>query len=136
MAKGKTMKTKRVIGRAMVAAGLAALLSAALPLAVIVAAPLVSVINYPNPFDNRSQVTRVNLDLSEDCELSVSIYDLFGNVVRKFTVSKGRKGSQEIIWDGTDDGGTKVAKGGYLLVVRATGDPGKIVAVRKIGVVH
>ena len=63
--------------------------------------------------------------------VTISIYDVFGNPVKKIENASGRKGLNEAKWDGKNGKGRIVASGAYLCVIKT--DNGK--AIRKIGVV-
>ena len=95
--------------------------------------------NYPNPFNSRVEETFISYRLPEDLPVRIRIYDLFGFQVRDFNFSPGdtgaRTGENNIRWDGTDESGQKVAKGGYLCQVTVQGDR-PVRGVRKIGVIH
>ena len=98
-----------------------------------------SVSNYPNPFDSRKEKTTITYLLKQDSEVTISIYDLFGFKVKEMSYPVGTEGGKfgvnNVEWDGTDSGGNKVSKGGYIAVVQAKGD--KVISVkRKIGVIH
>ncbi len=95
--------------------------------------------NYPNPFNSRSEATSIAYQLPADQPVRVRIYDLFGFQVKEYQFSPGemgaRSGNNTISWDGTDESGQKVSKGGYVCMVMVQGDqPAR--GVRKIGVIH
>lgn len=94
------------------------------------------VTNYPNPFDSRSGSTTIAYTLASECDVRVTIYDLFGNIVREYAIDRQASGVHELTWDGTNGEGDKVAKGGYICVVRVLNEGLRVVATRKIGVVH
>jgi len=51
----------------------------------------------------------------------------------------GRQGSNNVPpggWDGTNESGQKVSKGGYLAQIKASGSIGAATVIRKIGVIH
>ncbi len=95
--------------------------------------------NYPNPFNSRIEETFIRYQLPQDLPVKIRIYDLFGFQVREFNLSPGdtgaRAGENKIRWDGTDETGQKVAKGGYVCQVTVEGDR-PVRVVRKIGVIH
>ena len=95
-----------------------------------------TITNYPNPFDSRSEFTTILYNLSAESSVKVKIFDLLGNQVREFPVRKEGAGLNSLIWDGTDDTGRKVAKGGYLCAVEIENENIEFVATRKIGVIH
>lgn len=77
------------------------------------------VVNYPNPFGSEQKTTTIYYYLERNCDVKISIYDRFGNLVRKWKKS-GQTGDNFLSWDGTNDRGTRVANGAYLLAIRAT----------------
>lgn len=92
--------------------------------------------NYPNPFDSRLGNTTILYTLGTDSAVKAKIYDMFGNLVRDYQERSEAAGVKRIIWDGTDQMGSKVAKGGYICVVEIRNNDSKVLATRKIGVVH
>ena len=96
-------------------------------------------VNYPNPFDSRREETIIRYELPQDLAVRVRIYDLFGYQVKDFHFSPGerggRAGENEVRWDGTDQTGEKVTKGGYICQVTVEGDLAAR-GIRKIGVIH
>jgi len=107
--------------------------------------PLISeVINYPNPFDSRKAglegQTQVAYRLDRDAPVTVTLYDLLGMRVRRWQfgagLNGGRQGTNSFNWDGTNEAGNKVSKGGYIAQIEID-LPGAVVSViRKIGVLH
>ena len=72
--------------------------------------------NYPNPFNPE---TWIPYKLSQDTQVTISIYNIKGQLVR--TLSLGRKGegtylskTKAAYWDGRDDAGEEVASGIYF----------------------
>ncbi|MBN1620981.1 MAG: hypothetical protein JW871_00130 [Endomicrobiales bacterium] len=94
------------------------------------------VTNYPNPFDSRHESTQIICKVSYEANTKMMIYDLFGNLVREYPSERMMSGIKRIRWDGTNESGQKVAKGGYICVVEITNDSNRILATRKIGVIH
>lgn len=92
--------------------------------------------NYPNPFDSRQENTTILYALGANSEVKAKIYDLFGNAVKEYPEKMETAGIKKIIWDGTDDNGSKVSKGGYICVVEFRNGGMKVLATRKIGVLH
>jgi hypothetical protein len=71
-----------------------------------------SLSGYPNPFN--AQATIQLNGFSQGDPISVEIYDLLGRQVRKFThVNNGESGF--LMWDGTDENGSTVSTGVYLV---------------------
>ncbi len=107
--------------------------------------PLIDhVINAPNPFDSRKGgmegQTRIGYTLLGDARVQVTIYDLVGIRVRDWTFHEGsqggQQGSNQFVWDGTNETGQKVSKGGYLAVIQIKSTLGTAKTIRKIGVIH
>jgi len=94
------------------------------------------VTNYPNPFDSRSSYTTIAYRLVADATVKITIYDLLGNRVRVFPSSFEVAGLRQQVWDGTDDGHRKVAKGGYVCVVEIDNEAARYTALHKIGVIR
>lgn len=97
--------------------------------------------NYPNPFDSRVEATKVIYNLKEEAAVKIVIYDLLGNLVREYdypqgTYEKSVSGSNYFLWDGTNENGEKVAKGGYLCRILVKYWSGYASAIHKIGVIH
>ena len=103
---------------------------------------LSSVSNYPNPFNSRKEKTTLFYYLNQDTGIEVRIYDSIGHFVRKFNytagiIGKTVKGDCTMEWDGKNEQGEYVAKGGYFVVIEAPdtkGEDKKI--VRMVGVIH
>lgn len=81
--------------------------------------------NYPNPFNPN---TVINFATPKTSEVSLSIFNLRGQLIRKLlsgTVSAGR---HLVFWDGTDSHGQRVASGVYVYRFEA----GNFVAHRRL----
>jgi hypothetical protein len=81
--------------------------------------------NYPNPF-NPSTV--ISFALPEAGEVSLSIYNANGQLVKKLVAGAMNAGQHNFTWDATDDRGLRVASGVYLYVIKA----GEFTAQRKL----
>ncbi|MBN1822759.1 MAG: hypothetical protein JW803_00410 [Endomicrobiales bacterium] len=100
--------------------------------------------NYPNPVDTRKggveAQTNIVYILNQDAEVTITLYDLLGYEVYNWSFSPGsdggKKGANRVIWDGTNELGDKVAKGGYIAHIKVKSDRGLVTAIRKIGVIH
>jgi flagellar hook assembly protein FlgD len=78
---------------------------------------LSDVLNYPNPFRNRTSFTfELNFD---DTEVRVKIFTLAGRLIRTLE-SAGVRGFNQIDWDGRDEDGDPLANGVYLYKIIAT----------------
>ncbi|NND31121.1 MAG: HYR domain-containing protein [Saprospiraceae bacterium] len=71
--------------------------------------------NYPNPF---SFSTRITINLEEVNDVSLSIYDLQGQLVRTLQSGKLTAGSHNFDWSGTNTNGEPVASGVYIYQLR------------------
>ena len=72
--------------------------------------------NYPNPFN---PVTTLSYDLSDDVMVSISIYDMNGNVVMDLLKDHQTAGHRSAQWNGTNNEGQTVAAGLYLYTIQA-----------------
>ncbi len=105
---------------------------------------IAEVTNYPNPFDSRKPglegQTTIEYWLAQDAKVSLQLYDLLGMRVRGWTfaptASGARAGVNRILWDGTDESGRKVSKGGYLAEIQVESPQTTATVLRKIGVIH
>jgi len=98
-----------------------------------------TVMNYPNPFRNRTTFTFVMGP--GDAEVRIKIFTLSGRLIRTID-EMGRSGFNQIEWNGRDEDGDELANGVYLYkiiatqrqgekIVRAeTDEPGKLVVAR------
>jgi len=97
--------------------------------------------NYPNPFKAGKQETTIIYDLQENAKVTISIYDLLGELVRRIEIPKGTPekgvpGTNRVSWDGKNERGIVVANGGYYCVVEADTETGKhMKKTRKIMVI-
>jgi hypothetical protein len=78
---------------------------------------LTEVMNYPNPFRNRTTFTfELNFDGSE---VLVKIFTLSGRLIRTLE-GMGNSGFNQLEWDGRDGDGDQLANGVYLYKIIAT----------------
>jgi hypothetical protein len=68
--------------------------------------------NTPNPFNPR---TRISFELGETQRASLVVFDVRGRRVRTLLSKRLEAGPHWRDWDGTDDGGRRVASGVYLV---------------------
>jgi hypothetical protein len=74
--------------------------------------------NYPNPFNPS---TRFAIDVPQNSEISVTVYDILGrNIATLFNGVKAA-GSYTMEWNGTNDAGIGMPSGTYLLKMTGTG---------------
>ncbi|MCG3155912.1 MAG: hypothetical protein DKINENOH_02520 [bacterium] len=81
--------------------------------------------NYPNPF-NPSTVIR--FALPEAGPVTLAIFNSMGQRVRTLVSGQLNSGWHNVMWDATDDHGTRLASGVYLYVIKA----GSYTAHRKL----
>jgi hypothetical protein len=77
--------------------------------------------NYPNPFNPE---TTINYALPRAGQVTLSIYNITGQLVRKFAPGEMGAGRHAINWDGRDQSGHVVAAGLYLYRLVVTGENG------------
>ncbi len=75
--------------------------------------------NYPNPF---SSSTAIPYKLNKRSDITITIYNVLGREVRKFTFGTQRVGEYNVIWDGRDQLGTQAAKGVYFYKIQSHGE--------------
>ena len=90
------------------------------------------VLNYPNPFTDRTCFQFDHTLIGQEVEAIVQIYTVSGRLVktltRPFPFADGTVRQDDCIeWDGLDDYGDQLARGVYLYQVRLRGDSGTIV---------
>jgi hypothetical protein len=67
--------------------------------------------NYPNPFNPR---TTVSFSLGEAAQIHLAVYRVDGSLVATLVDGYQHAGRHEVVWDGTDRRGRRVASGVYL----------------------
>lgn len=72
--------------------------------------------NYPNPFN---PVTFMNYTLPVAAEVTLTIYDIRGRIVKRLQTGNKPAGSYSIPWDGKNDFGKHVSSGIYLYRLQA-----------------
>ena len=72
--------------------------------------------NYPNPFNPS---TTIPVKLSEAGYISLKIYDMSGSLVKTLASDYRDAGSYDVIWNGLNNDGQKVASGQYILQMSA-----------------
>jgi hypothetical protein len=70
----------------------------------------------PNPFNPR---TTLSVDMPEAGSVRLRIVDLRGRTVRELYNGNLQAGVTPLVFDGTDDGGRRLASGGYVAVLEA-----------------
>jgi hypothetical protein len=108
---------------------------------------ITKVSNYPNPVDTRKGGleghTVISYLLASDAQVDITVYDLLGYRVMHWSFPAGSpggiQGPNQVPpggWDGTNEAGQKVSKGGYLAQIKVSGGAGSSTVIRKIGVIH
>ena len=118
--------TENAAGKALdLAIDFSAAWAAAKPLAAL---PLANALkqNYPNPFNPE---TTIPYALKSDAVVSLTIYNIAGQVVRKLVNGEAlAAGQYQAVWDGRSQSGASVASGMYFYLLHA----GDYVAKRKM----
>ena len=118
--------TENAAGKALnLAIDFSAAWAAAKPLAAL---PLANSLNqnYPNPFNPE---TTIPYALSSDAIVSLTIYNIAGQAVRKLVDGEAlAAGQYQAVWDGRSESGASVASGMYFYLLHA----GDYVAKRKM----
>ncbi len=78
--------------------------------------------SYPNPF---SSSTAIPYQLKKGSDVRVTIFDILGKEARKFLVGSQTAGSHNILWDGRNNFGKRVANGIYFYRLQA-GDESQV----------
>ena len=72
--------------------------------------------NYPNPFNPS---TTLHYDLSEDEFVSITIYDMLGDVINNLVNDNQNSGYKSVQWNATNNQGQQVSAGVYLYSIEA-----------------
>ncbi|MEN8007518.1 MAG: trypsin-like peptidase domain-containing protein [Candidatus Krumholzibacteriota bacterium] len=76
----------------------------------------------PNPFGNGSvPVTEIRYTLGNDATVRARIHDIRGGMVKDLGSMAGVAGENHFLWDGTGQGGARLASGTYVFVLEALG---------------
>jgi len=71
---------------------------------------------YPNPFNSQTTI-RISLPQLKNQESpSFKIYNMLGQIVRKFSIEQNPQNQYQIIWQGKNDTGNEVSSGTYFFV--------------------
>jgi len=85
---------------------------------------------YPNPFN---EFVKIGYELTRSAETSVSIYNIYGSIVKNISSQYNSAGAYSVNWDGRNNSGTKVSAGIYFYTIHAgkSETSGKIVLMPK-----
>ena len=72
--------------------------------------------NSPNPFN---PTTTISVELLQDADLNVSIYDLKGRLVKNLVSQRYTQGNYQFIWAGTNQAGQSVPSGVYIYTIQS-----------------
>ena len=72
--------------------------------------------NYPNPFNN---ATKINYTISKSGKVTLKIFNLHGQLVKKLVDKSQKSGEHFTFWDGCTEKGTNVASGVYIYSLEA-----------------
>ncbi len=75
--------------------------------------------NYPNPFNAQTAIT---YRLSHTTGVTLAIYNITGQVLRRLVNEKQNSGEYTVYWDGQDDRGIQVGSGIYLYGLHTEND--------------
>ena len=67
--------------------------------------------NYPNPFNPS---THIRFQLAMDARVTLEVFNLLGQKVRRLASSQYPAGAHTVVWDGLSDAGTPAASGIYF----------------------
>ena len=74
--------------------------------------------NYPNPFN---PTTNISYSVANKGNVELSIYNIKGQLVKKYQQSNQNPGNYSIIWNGFDMNNNKVSSGMYLYKLKNNG---------------
>ncbi len=77
--------------------------------------------NYPNPFNPS---TSIKFSVPVDTKVTLTIYNLLGQVVTTLVNEEVSAGHYSTVWNGADDNGFQVSSGVYLYEMKANGNNG------------
>jgi N-acetylneuraminic acid mutarotase len=78
--------------------------------------------NYPNPFN---PTTTIDYTLPQAGQVTLSIYNLFGQHIQTLVNDKQNAGTYSHVWNATDETGNKVSSGIYLYRIEFTDITGR-----------
>jgi len=81
--------------------------------------------NHPNPFNPETLIT---FDIKQPCPVTITIYNMKGQLIRTLVSETKGRGHHSIVWNGTDDMGNHVGCGIYTYKMQA----GNYKAIRRM----
>ncbi len=75
--------------------------------------------SYPNPFSSSAAIP---YQLQKSSDVHVTIYDILGRVVKNFNVGQQSIGLHNVLWNGRNNFGLKVASGIYFYRLQVDGE--------------
>ena len=84
--------------------------------------------NYPNPFNPSTMIPVGVPAVAASRRLELRLFNLLGQVIRRWDMDGWDPGSHQVTWDGRDGEGRPVASGVYLVQF----DAGKTVSTQKL----
>lgn len=76
------------------------------------------VMNYPNPFDDRTG-TDFTFLVSQEAEIEIKIYTVDGRLIKRLSHIPAQPGFNQVSWNGRDEQGDRLANGVYLYKIIA-----------------
>ena len=73
---------------------------------------------YPNPYDY-SETAKFTFVISETADVDIKIYTITGKKIKELSYVGCSSGYNEILWNGKDSDGDKIANGNYFYKLRA-----------------
>lgn len=88
---------------------------------------LKNLINYPNPFLGETSITGEHNRPDSELDVVINIYSLNGRIIKiiKTTVPSTGYALPPVVWDGNDEGGTRVGRGIYIYTVTISTETGE-----------
>jgi hypothetical protein len=69
--------------------------------------------NYPNPFNGQTKIDYEVMDAVGMVDVTVQVYSVLGEKLKTLITERHAGGRFTVMWDGTDDHGTKLSSGTY-----------------------
>jgi tetratricopeptide (TPR) repeat protein len=70
--------------------------------------------NFPNPFNPS---TTISYTIPEEAKVTINVYNIKGQLVRKLFANNQVKGEHKLIWNGKNDNGKQASSGLYLIKI-------------------